>query len=519
MEQVTSGHTVLLVEDETIIALAEMQELQSYGYRVEHVQTADQAIARSNDPDIDLVLMDIDLGPDSMDGTQAAAAILTRRHIPIVFLSSHTEREVVAKTEKVTSYGYVVKNSGITVLDASIRMAFRLFQARERERVREDELSRQNAELQATEEELRQSNEELQAVQNELREYIETLMLANDELRISENRFRSLVETQSNYVIRTDLDAYYTFVNQRFVRDFAHPHEKLVGNYSMESIVPEDHAKVFEAVREVIENPDTAAQIEIRKPRSDGRVIPTLWSFSCITNADGMPAEIQAVGFDITDRAALEQALRNEIAEKETLLKEVHHRIKNSIASISQMLELQAEFLPAPEARHALRETVLRIDSLKSVYDMLLRSDQFEELSSRAYLLSLLESLQAFYDPGQSIEFATSIDDFQLHTKHAYLLGIIINELVTNAFKYAFPEDRGPYAQQQIRVLLTRDTSRENLTTVLVSDTGTGTTEALDSSNTGGLGSLMVRSLAEQLGGRAIMKGTSGTTWTIQFRI
>ena len=78
--------------------------------------------------EIDLVLMDIDLGK-GMDGTQAAKAILEHRDIPILFLSSHTESDVVEKTEKITSYGYVVKNSSITVLDASIKMAFKLFEA------------------------------------------------------------------------------------------------------------------------------------------------------------------------------------------------------------------------------------------------------------------------------------------------------------------------------------------------------------------------------------------------------
>jgi DNA-binding NarL/FixJ family response regulator len=78
---------------------------------------------------IDLILMDINLGP-GMDGTQAAEKILEHTDIPIVFLSSHTEPSVVEKTEKITSYGYIVKNSGITVFDASIKMAFKLHKAK-----------------------------------------------------------------------------------------------------------------------------------------------------------------------------------------------------------------------------------------------------------------------------------------------------------------------------------------------------------------------------------------------------
>ena len=121
--------TLLLVEDEAILAITEKMQLEKYGYAVKTVNTGEQAVeAIQSDSEIDLVLMDINLG-DGIDGTQAAQMILKDHDIPIVFVSSHSEREVVEKTERITSYGYVVKNSSITVLDASIKMAFRLFEA------------------------------------------------------------------------------------------------------------------------------------------------------------------------------------------------------------------------------------------------------------------------------------------------------------------------------------------------------------------------------------------------------
>jgi PAS domain S-box-containing protein len=121
--------TLLLVEDEAILAMNEKMQLEKYGYAVKTVNTGEKAVeAVKTMPEIDLVLMDINLG-DGIDGTQAAQMILKDHDIPIVFVSSHSEREVVEKTERITSYGYVVKNSSITVLDASIKMAFRLFEA------------------------------------------------------------------------------------------------------------------------------------------------------------------------------------------------------------------------------------------------------------------------------------------------------------------------------------------------------------------------------------------------------
>src|SRR5208337_1450522 len=121
--------TILLVEDEAVIAISETKELEKYGYAVIAVVSGETAIetCRRN-PSIDLILMDIDLG-EGMDGAETAMRILQMKVIPIVFLSSHSEPEIVAKSETITSYGYVVKTSNITVLDASIKMAFKLFDA------------------------------------------------------------------------------------------------------------------------------------------------------------------------------------------------------------------------------------------------------------------------------------------------------------------------------------------------------------------------------------------------------
>ncbi len=122
--------SILLVEDDAIIAIMEKRQLEKEGYRVIHTLSGEEAIDLLNvkmEP-VDLILMDIDLGP-GMDGTETAVKILKKHDIPVLFLSSHTEKEIVNKTENITSYGYVVKNSGITVLDASIKMAFKLFNA------------------------------------------------------------------------------------------------------------------------------------------------------------------------------------------------------------------------------------------------------------------------------------------------------------------------------------------------------------------------------------------------------
>lgn len=143
--------SILLVEDEVIIALQERRWLENDGYKVRHVKTGEDAIkAVIEDPEqIDLILMDINLGP-GMPGTDAAIKILNSIDVPLLFLSSHTEKDIVSLTEEITSYGYVVKGSGETVLLASVKMAFRLFNSQKEVKQKEENFHRISEKLEVT---------------------------------------------------------------------------------------------------------------------------------------------------------------------------------------------------------------------------------------------------------------------------------------------------------------------------------------------------------------------------------
>lgn len=144
--------TLLLVEDDSLLAMTETRWLSKAGYKVIHVPTGEKAVdtVKSNKDEIDLILMDINLG-SGIDGTEAAREILCENDIPLLFLSSHTEKEVVEKTEKITSYGYVVKDSKEVVLLASIKMAFKLFNANKALREKEKALLESQARLKRAE--------------------------------------------------------------------------------------------------------------------------------------------------------------------------------------------------------------------------------------------------------------------------------------------------------------------------------------------------------------------------------
>ncbi len=146
---------ILLVDDDALIVMATRAALQDFGYKVLIASSGEKAIEIFRAaPDIDPILMDIDLG-QGLDGTEAAAVIMAGRDLPVVFLSSHSEPEVVDKTEKIASYGYVVKNTGDMILDVSIRMAWKLFRAKKEEESKEALLRQALESLQASEIRLR----------------------------------------------------------------------------------------------------------------------------------------------------------------------------------------------------------------------------------------------------------------------------------------------------------------------------------------------------------------------------
>src|SRR6056297_1667367 len=140
---------ILLVEDEALIAMQETSILQAHGFEVEAAYSGEKAVARVLlDQDISLILMDIDLG-SGIDGTEAAQLILKHHNLPIVFLTSHSEKEVVEKVKGISRYGYVLKYSGEFVLVEAVTMALELFEAHQATKARELQQQQQMEEFSA----------------------------------------------------------------------------------------------------------------------------------------------------------------------------------------------------------------------------------------------------------------------------------------------------------------------------------------------------------------------------------
>ncbi|TGL56393.1 response regulator [Leptospira ognonensis] len=601
----TDQKTILLVEDNAVIALQEKRELEKFGYAVKHVLNGETAIETilNNTFHFDLILMDIDLG-SGIDGTEAAEIILKIKDIPVVFLSSHTDPELVEKTEKITSYGYVVKNSGPVVLDASIKMAFKLYEAK-RELLKSKEKAEEsqsyiNALLLSIDDTIvaRNDKNEIEFFNDSFRDitlklfhreahkglntlellplenkkywqnvlqnilkgekhseefewkYSDThvryyeiflfpvslgnkiigsleitrditsrkiaefeLIAAKEKAEVNESR---LIEAQTATKVgswQTDLSNLKVIWSEETYHIFELNSQTFQASHQafLDFVHPEDRVQVDEAFKNSFSTEDYN-YIDHRVITSSGKIKHVEERWRIVKDMENKP--ILAVGTcqDISERKQAEEQIKRQLSEKRTLLKEVHHRIKNNIASIESLLSLQAQTIENEEAKKILQESITRIQSTRILYEKLLINKDFVEISIKNYVDSLIDSLVSVFPESKNIEIHKNIDDFNLNSKKVLPIGIIINELVTNIFKYAFEAN----FQGKISIDLKR---LENLAILIIRDNGVGLDERTKANQSPGFGLTLVKMLAEQLNGSYVIENDLGTKNVLKFPI
>ncbi len=219
---------------------------------------------------------------------------------------------------------------------------------------------------------------------------------------------------------------------------------------------------------------------------------------------------------EMEERKKVEEQVKKSLREKEVLLKEIHHRVKNNLQIIQNMLNLQLPQVKDEGAIALFKESQSRIYTMALIHEKLYQSESLARIDFPEYIRSLTNYLFVSYGAAaRAIRSKISVKDVSLDIDTAITCALIINELVSNALKYAFPASRGATQTGEIRIDLRRDAGNKILLTV--SDDGVGLPEGLEVQKSDSLGLKLVCVLAEQLGGSIHIGADGGAEFTISF--
>jgi PAS domain S-box-containing protein len=463
--------TILLVEDDAIAAFAQSMKLQDYGYNVVQALNGHRAIEAviDNDPVIDLILMDINLG-DNLDGNDVAKIILKDHDIPLLFLSSHTEREVVDKTEDITSYGYVVKDSGIVVLDASIKMAFRLHEA----------------------------------YQNLKNQRIETDS-KKKELQMFEKRYRRLFETAKDGIIILNADnGMIVDVNPFLINMLGYSKEEFLKKHIWD-IGTKENVMISKQMYKELQEKEYVRFEDLPLEAIDGKLTHVEFvSNVYLVDTDKV---IQCNIRDITNRIKNEQILKDDMGKKEALLKEIQHRTKNTFNMITSLIHLRSSVVRSEETKVVLDDLTLRVKSISDLYSLLYETQSFYEVELKTYCNKVIDSM---LNLSKNITLNRNLQEIIVPSTNAATVGMIIVELLSNTIKYAFPDSQ----KGVINIELKEINSQIVLT---IEDNGIGLRKDFAITKIKSVGLHLVTLMVSQLEGNIKFISENGTKIIVEF--
>lgn len=355
----------------------------------------------------------------------------------------------------------------------------------------------------------------------------QALVETNSVLRESEERYRALVN-QSPVSIMVVQDGRYVLVNPAGARLLGYDNAStLEGMDIMETIAAESREDMRTRIERV-------SRWQINEPmilqfvRKDGGILYSETSSVPILFKGRQAALV--IGQDISERFHHQQQLEASLAEKEVMLREIHHRVKNNLNVIIALINLQKGAQTDPQVQQVFKELETRAYSMALVHENLYRSPNLARVDFSGYLQTLISYLGTAYGPPGSplpVSLRVEADNVDLKIEKAIPCGLIINELVTNSLKYAFPagfslpEGQAPEVLVRLeRTALERvqeDGASAVQINLFVGDNGAGLPGGLEWQSATTLGLQLVKILARQLGGTDELIDSPGVTWRVSF--
>ncbi len=329
-------------------------------------------------------------------------------------------------------------------------------------------------------------------------------------VRRSELQYRALIDTSPDTIAVLESGGAIRMINPHGVAMAGvKSAADLIGTNALELIAERDRP-LFATLRADLRRQRIIKDVKVHLVRRDGAEFPAEISAAYTTPPGGTSSGIIVIVRDVTERSNAEAQIRQSLQEKEVLLKEVHHRVKNNMQVISSLLSLQREHITDPAALVSFRDSQNRVRSMALVHEKLYRSESLASINFSEYVEDLLDSLKRSYMISD-IDVAVETDHLRLGVDTAIPCGLIINELVSNALKHAFKgRERGT-----VRVRIQRNGHGE--TSLCIEDDGNGLPDDFDWRQSSTLGMQLVTMLTEQIGGSLSVSVSGGTHFTITF--
>jgi PAS domain S-box-containing protein len=330
-------------------------------------------------------------------------------------------------------------------------------------------------------------------------------------LQESEERLRSIFRMSPDVIIISRMeDGLIVNANDRFCSLSGFRIEEIKGRTTKELNIWENMEDREGWILELKKHGFVQNQ-EVKFRKKDGAWVTT--SLSCsVVLLDGEPHLI-AIARDITAQKKADEKIRASLAEKEILLKEIHHRIKSNLQSVMGLLDLQASISPDDRASKILKNSRSRILALALIHEDLYRAEDLSNIDYGKYIRTLTDHLlQGLVGEPEKVKVVTDIKDVTLNVDTAIPCGLIITELVSNSIAHGFPGARKGVVSIS---LIHRENDSFHL---IVSDDGVGFEDDQDIGETNSMGLIIVKGLVEHLGGTMAIEGDHGTTITITFK-
>ena len=621
-------YSILIVEDEALIAASLVHALSSLGYTVpEPVATGEDAIRSVKTRKPDLVLMDIKLA-GAMDGIETAEKIRAFVDIPIVYLTAFTDDTRLTKARLTEPYGFIVKPAHSRELHATIEMALYKHALDRKLKESEDKYrtliettdtgfvfidpdglvldanpeyvrltghhdlreivgrsviewtadyekeknaaaiktcfakgSIRNLEIDYVDSKGNVTPIEINATCIEIGGKTQTITICRDiterelveeALQASEQRYRDIVEDQTEFICRFLPDGWLTFINDAYCTYFRLNREECIGKRHSVVLPPEDAQQMKDHLAALTpENP--VATISHRTVMPSGEVRWQRWSDRAIFNNEGAVIEYQSVGRDITRQKEIETQLENykesleqrvhdrtielsatnlklkkEIEdrkkiqkkltissnEKDLLLREVHHRVKNNLQLIIGLVDMTKTRAQEPAVRSTLTDIMIKVQTMGSIHSRLYESKRFDKINMKQQVHDLVDMISGFCDHDH-LDITTNIKcaEIYLPVDQAIPSALALNEIITNIYKHAFSGRRSGLVEISSSV-------KGDQIRFVVRDNGVGLPTGFDIEKSNRLGLKLMRTLVEQqLHGSVTITSIAGTEVVIEFPI